>query len=50
MNKWEYTAIVIPEDKSVPDELNSFGKENWELVTVLRLTSEWIAFFKRPMQ
>ena len=59
---WQYLVVIqtgdgftgknlkLPDSvKSVPDMLNHFGKDNWELVTVTTGT-ETRYFFKRPGQ
>jgi len=32
MQKWEYTALVVPISKQQMPELNSMGELGWELV------------------
>ena len=50
MQKWKYLAVVTPSAPS-PDELNQYGKDGWELVTVVTGTIPlgvgYIAYFKR---
>ena len=53
MQKWEYRVcftITVP----TQDELNQFGTEGWELVTVVAGTtsrgSGYLAYFKRPKE
>ena len=61
--QWEYLIIVIrnlsiggPESfgqenlirESTVDELNEYGAEGWELVSLQLAGVEWLAIFKRP--
>lgn len=52
MQKWEYTAIVVPDAKSQIAELNSLGELGWELVQFLDGVADGAKskayVFKRP--
>ena len=47
MAKWEYAVIWLKADKSQQDALNKCGSEGWELVSVIEVKKEFMAYFKR---
>lgn len=50
MSKWEYLTGMIPANKEVADErMDLVGAEGWELVSVIVVNGQVIAFFKRPV-
>ena len=51
--KWEYTCLTRKTEAYLAKELNLFGQEGWELVSVIygkNVKNEvaWIAFLRRP--
>jgi len=48
--QWEYQMISANSEKEVLDQANALGAQEWELVSVVRVTGTpaWRAFFKRP--
>jgi len=48
--EWEYKMITAASERDVVDQANQFGAQEWELVSVVRVSSPplWRAFFKRP--
>ncbi len=53
MTKWEYRVVAFRggEDPDYATWLNSYGADEWELVTLLMNAQHHtpIAFFKRPL-
>lgn len=47
--QWEYKMITATAEQDVIDQANQLGEQNWELVSVVRVTGApaWRAFFKR---
>ncbi len=51
--KWEHVAIERKGEAMLVEEMNTFGEEGWQLVSVVYFkdpkgTMTWIAFLKRP--
>ncbi|MBN2293937.1 MAG: hypothetical protein JXM70_16035 [Pirellulales bacterium] len=51
--RWEYMSISRKTDTYLAQELNTFGQDGWDLVTVSYARGEkeemfWTAFLKRP--
>jgi hypothetical protein len=49
--QWEYQVITANSEKDVVDQANTLGAQEWELVSVVKVTGStntWRAFFKRP--
>ncbi len=44
---WEYQVINATSEQDVIDKANQAGAEGWEMVSVVKLSSAWRAFFKR---
>lgn len=51
MAKWEYSTLLIEEEEEWKPQLNSYGSEGWELVSVVQCPNPkcMAAFFKRPL-
>jgi len=47
--QWEYKMVVAVSEQDVVDQANQLGAQEWELVSVVRVTGSpaWRAFFKR---
>ncbi len=47
--QWEYKMVSAVSEQDVVDQANQLGAQEWELVSVVRLTGSpaWRAFFKR---
>jgi hypothetical protein len=47
--QWEYKMITAASEQEVVDQANQLGAEEWELVSVVRVSAApaWRAFFKR---
>ena len=47
--QWEYKMISATSEQDVVDQANQLGEQNWEMVSVVRVTGSptWRAFFKR---
>jgi hypothetical protein len=47
--QWEYRMITATSEQDVVDQSNQLGEQNWEPVSVVRVTGSpaWRAFFKR---
>jgi len=47
--QWEYKMITAASEQEVVDQANQLGAQEWELVSVVRVSSApaWRAFFKR---
>jgi len=48
--QWEYLRLEAPSAESLNDKMKDFGREAWELVTVVfsQETDVWHGFLKRP--
>lgn len=52
VQQWEYKVITSASEQDVIDQANKLGSQNWEMVSVVRVTGSpgWRAFFKRAMK
>jgi hypothetical protein len=52
VSQWEYKVITAASEKDVIDQANKLGAQDWEMVSVVRLSVSpgWRAFFKRAMK
>ena len=51
--KYEYTTLVVPQGKSLNDELNSFGSQGWKRVDLIYRGLEdvdWIVIFEKATE
>ena len=49
MQTWEYMTLILTNLRDSGAELNAWGKQGWELVSVVALASNLgYAFLKRP--
>lgn len=46
MQKWQYTAVLT--QKSLTEELNNFGEEGWECISIKVVDNSYELVFKRP--
>ena len=47
---WEYLSGTIPKNAKEGDKsMDLMGQDGWELVSVIVIGSQVIAFFKRPL-
>ena len=48
--QWEYLRLEAPAAESLNDRLKEFGREGWELASVIHThgADVWHAFLKRP--
>ena len=47
---WEYKVVIIRGFYSAEEELNRYGRDGWELVSVGGVAGHECAVFKRPKQ
>lgn len=45
---YEYRILKTNEPTASEAQLNEFGKDGWELVTIISWNEEWFYYLKRP--
>ena len=48
LNMWEYKVVIIRGLQSAEAELNRYGSDGWELVSICGVAGVESAVFKRP--
>lgn len=48
VTEWEYLVVTIEYASTATDYLNGAGENGWELVSVVCMGINLLAFFKRP--